>query len=157
MHLSDHLVDLFNFNDAVNARLFERIGELKDQSECLRLASHLVNSQNKWMARLMDGERAAAMNWWDPLYSLEELPEAWSKSLGRWIEFIDGRTDEDLQTERHFIGHDGGMWAATPKDIALQLNFHSVHHRAQMQTIIRNSGLEPDFVDYIGTRYRKVD
>jgi len=50
----------------------------------------------------------------------------------------------------------GTMFAATIKDIALQLNYHSIHHRAQMQTIIRSQGLEPEFVDYIGTKYRRV-
>jgi uncharacterized damage-inducible protein DinB len=41
-------------------------------------------------------------------------------------------------------------------DIALQLNYHSIHHRAQMQVLIRQQGMEPDFIDYIGTKYRKV-
>ncbi|MBP9221492.1 MAG: hypothetical protein KBF42_08910 [Chitinophagales bacterium] len=38
----------------------------------------------------------------------------------------------------------------------LQLNYHSIHHRAQMQMLIRQQGLVPDFVDYIGTKYRPV-
>ena len=41
-------------------------------------------------------------------------------------------------------------------DIALQLNYHSIHHRAQMQMLIRQQGIEPDFIDYIGTKYKKV-
>jgi len=64
--------------------------------------------------------------------------------------------EEELSTEVTFTGFDGGLYAATPKDIALQLNYHSIHHRAQMQTIIRKQGVEPDFVDYIGTKYRKL-
>ena len=43
------------------------------------------------------------------------------------------------------------------QDIALQLNYHSIHHRAQIQSIIRKQGIEPDFVDYIGTVYRKLE
>jgi uncharacterized damage-inducible protein DinB len=42
------------------------------------------------------------------------------------------------------------------KDIALQLIFHSFHHRAQIQTLIRQEGKEPRFVDYIGDKYRKI-
>jgi len=48
------------------------------------------------------------------------------------------------------------MFAAAIKDIALQLNYHSIHHRAQIQTIIRSQGLEPEFVDYIATKYRRL-
>jgi len=58
--------------------------------------------------------------------------------------------------EVEFTGYDGGRWAARLIDIALQLNYHSIHHRAQMQVLIRQQGLEPDFIDYIGTKYRKL-
>ena len=80
----------------------------------------------------------------------------WAKSLALWISYITATTDEELSREVTFIGFDEGLWAATPKDIALQLNYHSIHHRAQIQTIIRQQGMEPDFVDYIGTKYRKL-
>lgn len=32
----------------------------------------------------------------------------------------------------------------------------SLHHCAQIQSVIRAQGIEPDFVDYIGTVYRKL-
>jgi uncharacterized damage-inducible protein DinB len=156
MQFKEHLIELFEFNDKTNKRLFKKIGELPDQTECIRSASHLINCQYKWMARILDNEKVAEMSWWKPLYSLKQLEEEWSKSLRPWLDFIDSQTDEELSTERQFTGFDGGDWAATPKDIALQLNFHSIHHRAQIQAIIRGQGVEPDFVDYIGTRARKL-
>jgi len=58
------------------------------------------------------------------------------------------KTDEELSIETTFIGFDNGLWAVAPKDISLQLNYHSIHW-AQVQTIIRQQGIEPDFVDYI--------
>jgi uncharacterized damage-inducible protein DinB len=54
------------------------------------------------------------------------------------------------------VGYDGALWAAAPQDIALQLNYHSIHHRAQIQTILRREGIAPDFVDYIRTKYRRI-
>lgn len=39
-----------------------------NQSECIRLFSHLINSQNKWMSRITHQECAHGMNWWDPIY-----------------------------------------------------------------------------------------
>ena len=56
-----------------------------------------------------------------------------------------------------WVGFDGGVYTGALKDIALQLNYHSIHHRAQIQAIIRKHGVEPDFVDYIGTVYRKIE
>jgi len=157
MQFKDHLTELFEFNDKTNKKLFKKIGTLDDQAECIRFASHLINCQYKWMARLVDNERSVEMSWWEPLYSLDQLEDEWNTSVEPWFEFINSRTDEDLSTERVFTGFDGGDWAATPRDIALQLNFHSIHHRAQMQAIIRSQGVEPDFVDFIGTKARKLN
>ena len=109
------------------------------------------------MARVLQDPKVSGMNWWDPLYKPDELEAEWNKSLSLWIGYINSKTDEELVTEVTFIGFDGGLYAATPKDIALQLNYHSIHHRAQIQTIIRQQGLTPDFVDYIGTKYRKLN
>ena len=109
------------------------------------------------MARITHDPNVQQMDWWEPLYELSQLEEEWNKSLKIWIDFINSKTYEKLSTEVTFTGFDGGLYAATPKDIALQLNYHSIHHRAQIQTLIRQQGLEPDFVDYIGTKYRKVN
>ncbi|HET7116742.1 MAG TPA: DinB family protein, partial [Hanamia sp.] len=130
---------------------------LDDKGESIRLFSHLINSQYKWMARIVQDQNAKNMSWWEPVYDFEKLEQEWTKSLDLWLNYIATKTEEELSTETTFIGSDNGTWAATPKDIALQLNYHSIHHRAQIQTIIRQQGFEPDFVDYIGTKYRKLN
>ena len=88
------------------------------------------------------------MDWWEPVYLFEELEGQWNASLRLWTDYISERSEDQMYEERRFVGFDGGEWTAQLKDIALQLNYHSIHHRAQ--------GLEPDFVDYIGTVYRKL-
>ena len=156
MQMKEYLLDTFNFNDKANKQVLEKIKELPDKAEAVKFFSHLINCQYKWMARILQDPKASEMNWWDPLYKPDELEAEWNKSLSPWIGYINSKTDEELVTEVTFIGFDGGLYAATPKDIALQLNYHSIHHRAQIQTIIRQQGLTPDFVDYIGTKYRKL-
>lgn len=156
MEMKQYLRDTFLFNSVTNKKLLEKIGELPDKTECIRFFSHLVNCQYKWMARIMHDPAAPQMSWWEPVYQLDELALEWDKSLEPWLNYINEKTGEQLETEVTFIGLDGAEWAATPQDIALQLNYHSIHHRAQMQTIIRQQGIEPDFVDYIGTKYRKL-
>lgn len=156
MQMKNYLIETFNYNDVTNKSLLSKINLLDDKKECVKLFSHLINCQYKWMARIMKDPNAKIMSWWDPIYDYEKLYEEWRKSLDLWISYIASKTDEELSTETTFIGFDGGTWAATPKDIALQLNYHSIHHRAQIQTIIREQGIEPDFVDYIGTKYRKL-
>ncbi|MGZ3853816.1 MAG: DinB family protein [Flavisolibacter sp.] len=154
--MKEYLLETFSYNDSTNKKLLEKIKQLPDKSECIELFSHLINSQYKWMARIKQDPAAKTMSWWDPIYELESLEEQWNRSLKIWLDYIDEITEDDLSKEVSFVGFDGALWAATPKDIALQLNYHSIHHRAQIQTIIRKQGLEPDFVDYIGTKYRRI-
>ncbi|MBK5270694.1 MAG: DinB family protein [Bacteroidia bacterium] len=156
MHFTQYLLDTFNFNDKANRQMIEKIKQLPDNRAAVRYISHLANSQYKWMARIMQDPNAAKMDWWEPLYKSEDLETEWEKSLQLWIAYLENKTDEDIDTEVEFIGFDGGRWAAKPKDIALQLNYHSIHHRAQIQVLIRQQGLQPDFIDYIGTVYRKL-
>lgn len=148
--------DTFLYNSKTNLKLIQKIKHLDDPTESIRLFSHLINSQIKWMARLNLEPQAPQMSWWDPVYTLDELEEAWLASLKPWLDLIDSKTEVELESEANFIGYDGSLWAVSPKDMALQLNYHSIHHRAQIQTIIRAQGIEPDFVDYIGTKYRKL-
>jgi len=157
MLFTQHLLDTFRFNDKANRQMIEKIKQLPDKEAAIKYISHLANSQYKWMARIMQDPKAPQMDWWNPLYKLEQLETQWEKSLQLWISYLENKTDEEISKEVTFIGFDGGMYAATPKDIILQLNYHSIHHRAQMQIIIRQQGFEPDFIDYIGTVYRKLN
>ena len=157
MELKEYLIRTFNYNDFANRKLLEKVRQLPDKTQCIKLISHLINCQFKWMARVNQVPNAQDMSWWEPLYALEELEVKWAESLAPWISLLDSKTEEEIMKEVRFIGFDKGHWEAKLSDIALQLNYHSIHHRAQMQTIIRKQGLEPDFLDYIGTVYRKID
>jgi len=156
MLLNTYLEETFYYNDATNRKLLGNIKLLAEPAEAIKLFSHLINCQYKWMARVMQNPAAPAMSWWEPVYKFDDLEAEWSASLAPWITYIRQKTEEELSAEVTFIGFDGSVWAATPKDIALQLNYHSIHHRAQIQTILRQQGVEPEFVDYIGTKYRKI-
>lgn len=157
MQMKNYLLETFKYNDTANKKLLNKISLLDDKEESVKLFSHLINCQYKWMARIMQHPNASTLSWWEPVYDLNKLYEEWTKSLSLWTSYIAGRTDEELSAEINFIGFDNGIWAATPLDIALQLNYHSIHHRAQIQTMIRQEGIEPDFIDYIGIKYRKLD
>ena len=157
MEMKQYLIETFRYNDYANKRVLEKvIKELPDKTECIKFFSHLTNSQYKWMARILHDPKAPQMSWWDPVYKLDDLEKEWTKSLAVWINFLESKNENELFEDMKFIGMDGGQWSAKLKDIALQLNYHSIHHRAQMQTIIRKQGFEPEFVDYISTVYKKL-
>jgi len=157
MEMKKYLLETFYFNDGMNKNMLKKINELPEKEGCIKYFSHLINSQNKWMARILQDPGAPPMSWWEPVYPFEQLEEKWNESVKTWISFIQNKTEEEIFEEVEFTGYDGTRWKAKLIDIALQLNYHSIHHRAQMQMLIRQQGIEPDFIDYIGTKYKKVE
>lgn len=154
--MKQYLLETFQFNDAANRNMIGKIKHLPDAAECTRHLSHLINSQKKWLARILQDPAAPQMGWWEPVYAYEELEKAWNNSLQAWVQLINKSTEEQLFEEVQFTGYDGARWAARLVDIILQLNYHSIHHRAQMQLFIRAQGAQPEFIDYIGTKYRRL-
>lgn len=156
MEMKQYLFETFKYNDYANKLALAKIRELPEKDECIKFFSHLINSMNKWLGRIENWPGYAEMDWWEPRYELDELEVKWDESLRRWLEFIDAKSEDELFDEVEFIGFDGYDFAAVIKDIALQLNYHSIQHRSQIQYLIRQQGIAPDFVDYIGTKYRKI-
>ena len=157
MKMKQHLIETFRYNDEANKRALAKIKDIPDKVECVRLFSHLINSMNKWLGRIRQSPGYTELDWWQPAYSYQELESKWDECLNCWIDFIDSKKERELFEEVEFIGFDGHDFAAVIKDIALQLNYHSMQHRAQIQYLIRQQGIAPDFVDYIGTKYRKLN
>ena len=73
--MKQYLVETFLFNDGMNKKMLKKINGLAGKEGCVKYLSHLINSQNKWMARIMHDEIARGMSWWDPVYQFEELEE----------------------------------------------------------------------------------
>jgi uncharacterized damage-inducible protein DinB len=157
MEMQQYLIDTFKFNDRANRQVLESIHKLPEKNECVKFFSHLINSQKKWLARIVEYPNNPEMSWWDPVYPLEKLELEWGSSLNAWLQFLSEKGKEEVERDVLFIGYDGGRFSAKLQDIALQLNYHSIHHRAQIQALIRSQGMDAPFVDYIATAYKKLD
>lgn len=157
MELAAYLQETFLYNSFANKKVLEKIRLLPDPQPCIRLFSHLINCQYKWLNRISIYPEISTLDWWAPEYPIDKLEAEWDKSLQGWLDFLANTSEEALHAPVKWIGIQNKPYTAALKDIPLQLNYHSIHHRAQMQSIIRAQGLEPDFVDYIGTKYKPLE
>ena len=149
------LVEMFRFNEAANIRMSAHVGALGANEEMLRQLSHLANCQYKWLDRITCFPETSALDWWTPVYPADALAGHFQRSTDAWVDHLQGLDPEDLSRMSPFIGIDGAEWEASVRDIALQLNFHSFHHRAQVNLLIRQAGHQPPFIDYIRSHSRK--
>lgn len=154
--MKEHLLEMFAFNHKANEEMIGDIVRMDEKARTIQLISHLINSQNKWLARIKVYPNDPHLDWWEPVYDYEQLSSELAKSNQAWKDFLEEKSEDQLKEEVRFIGYDGVHWVAPLKDIALQLIFHSFHHRAQIQTLIRKEGKEPRFIDYIADKYRRI-
>lgn len=61
--------------------------------------------------------------------------------------------EEYLQFTRQ---SDGVKMGVKIKDLALQINLHSVHHRAQINSLLSKQGIKPPATDYIFTKLQEM-
>jgi uncharacterized damage-inducible protein DinB len=96
-------------------------------------------------------------NWSGPAYAPEELDARWIESVDKWISFLESRSEESLEERVVFSRpKDGKQYTAMIRDVILQINYHSIHHRAQINRIIRQQGLKPPVTDYILSVVKEV-
>jgi hypothetical protein len=88
------LIDTFNFNDYTNKNILKKIKELPGKEESIRYFSHLINSQNKWLDRIIKYPGRSKCDWWNPVYDLNVIETEWDKSLKVWIDFLETKNDE---------------------------------------------------------------
>jgi len=153
--MKDFLIEMFGMNQEANLKMVSAIKKIPKQDEALKLLSHLANCQYKWLDRINVFPEESKLDWWEPVYIPEELPEHFVESTSNWINYLTELSEDDLEEIKNYIGYDGSTWEAKLKDIAVQLIFHSFHHRAQIQMMIRVQGFKPGFIDYIGYKQKK--
>lgn len=153
--MKEFLIGMFNFNLDANLKMVSAVRELPANDEMLKHLSHLANCQYKWLERITLLPQAAALDWWTPVYTPEELGHRFSDSTTYWVEYLGSLDEHGIEKEIRYTGHNNSAWTANLKDIALQLIFHSFHHRAQVQMMIRAAGHKPAFIDYIGSKAHK--
>jgi uncharacterized damage-inducible protein DinB len=152
-----YLLDTFRYNDWANKQVITAINTLPEKEEALKLMSHLVTAQDKWFNRIVKETDDQLLTWFGPVFPEKELTYRWEQSVSRWIRFIEDQTEQELEKDIEFIRQsDGKMIRVSIKDVILQLNYHSIHHRAQLNSILSKQGIKPPATDYIFTAMEEV-
>lgn len=153
--MKSHLIDMFLFNREANSKMVSSFVDISGNGEILKHLSHLANCQYKWLGRIRTFPEAESVSWWEPVYEADELLQHFSQSTQFWLDYLNGLNEEDLENRINFARGASGSAEVSIKDIALQLIFHSFHHRAQIQMMIREKGIPPEGIDYIRSRMIK--
>ena len=135
-------VRLFRYDDWANR---EELRTLRGSSNARaqRLLAHVIGTQWLWYARLR-GEPPREAVW--PEISLDGCEQSLDLIGSFWMEFVSGA---DLNATILYTNSKGEPWASRLEDILMHVILHGAYHRGQIATVLRGSGEEPAYTDYI--------
>lgn len=155
--MKEYLLDLFRYNDWANKKLSVSILQLKEKEEAVKLFSHLISTQNKWLNRITKEMDDAKIQWFDEPIKIDSIEKKWDESIGTWIHFLENCSENEIEEYLQFTRQsDGVKMGIKIKDLALQINLHSVHHRAQINSLLSKQGIKPPATDYILTKLQEM-
>jgi uncharacterized damage-inducible protein DinB len=155
--MKEYLIDTFRYNSWANLKLLEAIRQMPEMAEGVRLFSHMINAQDIWFSRVNNEVVDKPQSWLNEAFPVEELEERWTTSTNKWLEYLDSKTEADLDNQ--IVFHrlaDKKAFQVKVVDVILQINYHSIHHRAQLLRLIREQGGVPPGTDYILTKISEV-
>ena len=155
--MKQYLLDFFNYNDGANKALLTSIKQLPEKDESIKLFSHFITTQNKWLNRITKETEDGQHHWFGTIFPMEALESEWTRSINSWIAIIENSQESELEVLVKFKSQANGKeYGISLKDLVLQLNYHCIHHRAQINTLISKQGLKPPATDYIFTKLKEL-
>jgi len=155
--MKQYLIDFFHYNDWANRRLLEAIKQVSEKDETVKLFSHLISAQNKWLNRVTNERTDSTNEWFGTPLELEQLESRWNESVTRWLQLLESKNEEDLETTVIFARpSDGKKLSVKLCDLVLQINYHSINHRGQILRLLREQGIKAPATDYILTVFKEV-
>jgi uncharacterized damage-inducible protein DinB len=139
---------LFEYNNKNNLMFLSALTSNSTAlEEGMKLISHIAGAQQIWFRRLQD-ETFSSPPLWDT-YDAEKVKQTLEENHKNWLSFLEDRTDADLEKGYNYLDGKGRPHTDRLMDIMFHVINHSTHHRAQISTLIRQSGNTPPINDYI--------
>jgi uncharacterized damage-inducible protein DinB len=137
-----NLLRLFAYDDWANRTEVELLRE-EPNAAALRLLAHIVGAEWLWYSRLR-GEPPRDAVW--PELSLDDCERSVDLICGFWKEYV---SDAPLEKTISYVNSKGEPWTSRVEDVLTHVILHGAYHRGQIATVVRSSGQEPAYTDYI--------
>lgn len=140
---------LFDYDEWATQKVvyvLEEHPQLKKQEEALKLLAHLLSAQQIWHRRTV-GKSFDDLELW-PTLSLEECKTILNSMHLKWVKLLENnKNNPDILIS--YKNTKNKAYETILSDILHHLFIHGQHHRAQIATLIRESGVKPPATDFI--------
>ncbi|UPQ76630.1 DinB family protein [Chryseobacterium nepalense] len=142
--MKEKLIDLFEYTFHFNSEMIRVIGENieKVDEKTISLINHILNAQQIWNSRIL-GEKTFEVWQINPFEMLEEINQY---NFEKSIEIIN---NFNLDQKINYQNSKGTNFENTVFEMLFQAINHSTYHRGQINSLLKQNGIDPILTDYI--------
>ncbi|WP_258098327.1 DinB family protein [Marinoscillum pacificum] len=136
--------DLFGYHRHFNQEILELLqtheGEISKRS--IPLISHIINAHQIWNSRILGDESFGVSD-------VHTLTECAKYDQTNYLNSLDILDDRDLDERIAYKNSKGNSYENSIQEMLFQVVNHTTHHRGQIISDLRASGITPPVTDYI--------
>lgn len=142
--MKEKLTDLFeytyHFNNEMIRIILENISKVDEKT--INLINHTLNAQQVWNLRILNEK---SFEVWQ-INSFEKLEEINNQNFQTSIQIIE---NSDFDQKIEYQNSKGAKFENTVFEMLFQAINHSTYHRGQINSLLKQNGIEPILTDYI--------
>ncbi|NNE98117.1 MAG: hypothetical protein HKN25_03765 [Pyrinomonadaceae bacterium] len=146
MNSKDHLHDLYFYNDWANRRLIRALKAAQCE-KAQKYLCHVLVTEKEYYERLF-GKDSTGFDFWKEL-SIDELSDLAKENAEAYESLLAKFDDEGLGQSVRYYTSKGEAVENTFREILTHVLLHSMNHRGQALTVLREAGFTPPVLDYI--------
>jgi uncharacterized damage-inducible protein DinB len=156
--LADRYRRWFAYEKDAHAKTLESLRTVPEERrshpsylKAVSLVGHLVAARQLWLYRL--GVRptapSTAAEFFPEGLTLDDLGSRLRDIQGEWDDYLEGLDESELSRVFEYRSLEGDRYRNRVEDIATQLFGHSLYHRGQVASLVRELGGKPAATDYV--------
>ena len=146
MESLSHLKLLFGFNDWANRCVFEEAQRARSD-QITKYLTHILVTEDEYYRRLF-GKDSTGFDFW-PVLTIDECRVLLDTNVKLYSGLLDGFDEEGLGQKVSYKTSEGVEFESSFREVLTHVLFHSMNHRGQILTLLREQGSEPPSIDYI--------
>ncbi len=146
MNSIEHLRELYEYNDWAN-RVVVRFLRENDCEKAQKFLSHVLITEKEYYGRLF-GKDSTGFDFWQKL-SIDVCSKLAKENAERYEILLEKFEDEGLGQNLKYYTSEGKEVENNYREVLTHILFHSMNHRGQILTILRQEGFQPPVLDFI--------
>lgn len=136
--------DIFEYHHHVNQKLIDQLIENENvlSERTIPLISHTVNAHQIWNARITNNKKFG-------VHQLHSLQDCKHIDIQNYLDSLKILEERQLEERITYSNSKGAHFSNSIQQILFHIANHSTHHKGQIISDLRQSGIDPIMTDYI--------